>query len=59
MEHSLEDAVSWNNLAIRYEAMGRWKEAERRYLQAKAICQQVLGETHPDYATTLHNLAGL
>ncbi|QDT42654.1 photosystem I assembly protein Ycf3 [Gimesia alba] len=38
---------------------GEYAEAEPLYLQAIEIRRAVLGETHPDFATTLNNLAGL
>ena len=40
-------------------AMGRHAEAEPLYLQAMEIRRIALGERHPDYATSLNNLAAL
>ena len=34
--------------------MGDYARAERLYIQCKEIRQKVLGEEHPDYATTLN-----
>lgn len=39
--------------------MGQYEKAEPLYLLAKEIRQKVLGERHPDYATSLDNLAAL
>ena len=39
--------------------MGRHAEAEPLYKQAMEIRRTALGERHPDYATSLNNLAGL
>ena len=39
--------------------MGRHAEAEPLYLQAMEIRRTALGEQHPDYATSLNNLAAL
>ena len=45
--------------ALLYENAGRYAEAEPLYRQALAIRKQALGEGHPDYATSLNDLAGL
>ena len=39
--------------------MGRHAEAEPLYKQAMEIRRTALGERHPDYATSLNNLAEL
>ena len=39
--------------------MGRHAEAEPLYKQAMEIRRTALGERHPDYATSLNNLAVL
>ena len=39
--------------------MGRYDEAEPLYRQALEIRKAALGETHPDYAQSLNNLAVL
>jgi tetratricopeptide (TPR) repeat protein len=39
--------------------MGDYAKAEPLYRQALEIRKQVLGDKHPDYATSLNNLAGL
>ena len=51
-KHPQVYAETLNNLAMLYENMGRYAEAEPLYKQA-------LGEHHPDHATYLTNLAGL
>jgi tetratricopeptide (TPR) repeat protein len=38
---------------------GQYAEAEPLYQRAMEIRRTALGETHPDYATSLNNLAGL
>jgi tetratricopeptide (TPR) repeat protein len=39
--------------------MGNYTAAEPLYKEALAINKKVLGENHPDYATSLNNLAML
>ncbi len=39
--------------------MGRLEEAEPLYKQSTEIIRTALGEDHPDFATSLNNLAGL
>ena len=39
--------------------MGRHAEAEPLHVQATEILRAALGERHPDYATSLNNLASL
>ena len=39
--------------------MGRYEEAEPLYRQAMEIRRTALGEEHPDFATSLNNLAEL
>ncbi|QDT96282.1 FxSxx-COOH system tetratricopeptide repeat protein [Gimesia aquarii] len=39
--------------------VGEYEEAEPLYLQAMEISRTVLGENHPDFATSLNNLASL
>ncbi len=58
-ENHPDYATSLNNLAVLYEAMGRFTDAEPLYRQAMEICKVQLGENHPDYAISLNNLAGL
>ena len=42
-----------------YNDQGDYARAEPLYRQALEICKKVLGENHPDYATSLNNLAVL
>jgi tetratricopeptide (TPR) repeat protein len=46
-------------LALLYYSQGKYKEAEPLYQQALALRQKLLGDDHPDVATSLNNLAGL
>ena len=39
--------------------MGAYDRAEPLYRQALEITKKALGEEHPDYATSLNNLAAL
>jgi tetratricopeptide (TPR) repeat protein len=49
----------YSDLALLYDSQGRYGEAEPLYRQALEIRQSALGEDHPSYGTSLHNLAGL
>ncbi|NEQ29164.1 MAG: tetratricopeptide repeat protein, partial [Microcoleus sp. SIO2G3] len=40
-------------------SQGRYSEAESLYVQALALRRQLLGEEHPNLASSLNNLAGL
>ena len=42
-----------------YSSQGRYEEAEPLYIQALDMRKKLLGEEHPDVATSLNNLAGL
>jgi CHAT domain-containing protein/Flp pilus assembly protein TadD len=44
-------------LAVLYKAMGAYADAEPLYLAACEIYKTALGKNHPDYATSLNNLA--
>ncbi|MEH2290345.1 MAG: tetratricopeptide repeat protein, partial [Nostoc sp.] len=48
-----------NNLANLYCSQGRYDQAEPLFLQALKLCKRLLGEVHPDAATSLNNLANL
>ena len=48
-----------NQTAYYLYERGQYAEAEPLYLQAMEIRRTALGERHPDYATSLNNLAGL
>ncbi|WP_417914681.1 tetratricopeptide repeat protein [Candidatus Electronema sp. JM] len=54
-----ELAFALNELALVYDAQGRYAEAEPLYKRALAIREQKLGKDHPDVADTLNNLAWL
>ena len=61
-EFGLEDprlATSLNNLALLYEAQGKYVEAEPLYKRALAIDEKAVGPEHPEVATILDNLASL
>ena len=51
--------VSVNNLALLYEAQGRYGEAEPLYRRALEAYERVLGKEHPDTLISVNNLAGL
>jgi tetratricopeptide (TPR) repeat protein len=48
-----------NNLANLYYSQGKYEQAEPLYIQALELRKQLLGENHPDTATSLNNLANL
>jgi tetratricopeptide (TPR) repeat protein len=48
-----------NNLAGLYRLMGAYEKAKPLYLKALKIREKLLGEEHPNTATTYNNLAGL
>ncbi|MEE9442516.1 MAG: tetratricopeptide repeat protein [candidate division Zixibacteria bacterium] len=52
-------ATCLNNLALLYESMGRYEEAEKLYKQALEIDKKTIGEEDPGFATDLNNLAGV
>ena len=52
-------ARTLNNLAILYQAQGRYTEAEPLYKQSLAMTKRVFGQQHPHVATSLNNLAEL
>jgi CHAT domain-containing protein/tetratricopeptide (TPR) repeat protein len=51
--------TSLNELAILYQALGRYREAEPLYVEALQATRDILGPRHPDTLTTLDNLAVL
>ncbi|MFN8750247.1 MAG: tetratricopeptide repeat protein, partial [Pseudanabaena sp.] len=55
----LKLALYLNKLARFYDSQGRYEEAEPLYKQALALRQELLGERHPDVATSINNLAEL
>ena len=52
-------ATALNNMALLYEAQGRYGEAEPLYKRSLAIREKALGPEHPDVATSLDSLAVL
>jgi tetratricopeptide (TPR) repeat protein len=48
-----------NQAGYYLQAQGQYQQAEPLYLEALEIRKQVLGTNHPDYATSLNNLANL
>jgi tetratricopeptide (TPR) repeat protein len=52
-------ATSLSNLALLYEAQGRYAEAEPLHQRALATRERALGPEHPYVATSLNNLAEL
>ncbi len=52
-------AQSLNNLALLYQAQGKYAEAEPHYKRSLAIKDKVLGSEHPSVATSLENYAAL
>ena len=49
--------ASLNNLAVLYQAQGRYGEAEPLYREALQASREALGPRHPDTLTSLNNLA--
>jgi len=52
-------ALSLNNLADLYRAMGRYPEAEPLFVRALSIAEKRCGANHPNTALSLNNLAEL
>ncbi len=52
-------ATTLNNLAVFYNAQGKYAEAEPFNKRALAIREKVLGPAHPEVATSLNSLAEL
>jgi CHAT domain-containing protein len=52
-------AHSLNNLAVLYQEMGNYSQAEPLYQRALAIYEKMLGKEHPSVAQSLNNLAEL
>ena len=44
-------------MALLYYSQGKYNEAELLYQQALALRQKLLGNDHPDVASSLNNLA--
>jgi len=56
---AIETATALNNLALTYQRLARYTEAEPLYRRAIAIDEKALGKDHPDIARDYNNLAGL
>jgi len=52
-----DTAISLNDLALLYQAMGNYAKAEPLFKEALVIQQTALGPEHPTTATILNNLA--
>ncbi len=50
---------SLDNLAMLYQAQGKYAEAEPLYVRVLAILEKALGPEHPDLAESLKNYAAL
>jgi tetratricopeptide (TPR) repeat protein len=55
----LHGLTSLNNLANLYKSQGKYEVAEPLYQQALKICEQVLGENHPNTLIVKKNLESL
>ena len=51
-----EAAYLLNQAGLYLRDRARYEEAERLYVRALAICEEQLGERHPNTATSLNNL---
>jgi tetratricopeptide (TPR) repeat protein len=56
-EHPLV-AQSLNNLAVLFDDLQRYDEAEQLYLRSLSIRESVYGSNHSEVANSLYNLAG-
>ena len=54
-----ETATALNNLALTYQSIARYMEAEPLYRRAIEISEKVLGKDHPAVAIRYNNLASL
>jgi CHAT domain-containing protein/tetratricopeptide (TPR) repeat protein len=50
-------SVALNNLAVVYQAQGKYADAEGLYKRALAIRERALGQDHPAVALSINNLA--
>src|SRR5262245_45569476 len=48
-----------NQEMVALHQLGQYQQALERAAQARELARQTLGETHPDYASCLNNLAEL
>lgn len=46
-----------NNIALTFRALGQYEEALGYHIKALAIREEVLGDNHPDFATSYNNIA--
>ncbi len=51
--------TAWANLAVAYEALGRYSDAEPIYLRVLEVEERMGGKDNPDRLPTAHNLAFL
>ena len=51
--------LNLNNLALLYASQGRYEEAEPLYVEALKMYKRLLGDEHPDVASSLWNLAAM
>ena len=58
-QERLQERDRLNQRALRLYEQGRYREALELAQEALAIARQLLGEEHPDYATSLNSLAVL
>jgi tetratricopeptide (TPR) repeat protein len=52
-----ETATALNNLAVTYNVLARYAEAEQLFRRAIEIGEKTLGKDHPTIATRYNNLA--
>ena len=55
--HRLAEAARLNLQGVELHQAGKFREAAEMVRRALALRKEVLGERHPDYATSLNNLA--
>ena len=58
-EKQLREAAEWNKQALKLLDAGKYAQALPLAERVRGVDRKVLGEQHPDYATSLHNLAGV
>ncbi|MEO5948606.1 MAG: CHAT domain-containing tetratricopeptide repeat protein [Chitinophagaceae bacterium] len=58
-DNTLVYSKAIGNLAVLYDDMGLYVDAERFYLEAIALDKKLLGVNHEEYATDIYNLSAL